>query len=121
MVSNVVEDSSGVYTLLLIEPSNIFVSNDVFTEPGLVEHMAQSTAAINAHKQTNAGHTQSPKVGFIGAIKDLKIYSLPAVDTTILTRIEVLHEVMNAQIVKASTWHNDKEIATCELKIFIQQ
>lgn len=89
-----------------------------FTEAGLVENMAQTAAAGTGARAKAEGH-EAP-VGFMGALKNLMISSLPVVGETIRTEIIFVHQVMNAHIVQGTVRMGAREIATCELKIFLQ-
>ena len=62
-------------TRLTIEPDNIFLQDGYLAEPGLVENIAQ-TAAAQVGFQCASRNIPIP-IGYIAAIKDLKIYSLP--------------------------------------------
>ena len=76
MVHALVEaDDSHAVTELAIEPDNIFVSNEFFAEPGLVENIAQ-TAAMHVGYQCSLKNIPIP-IGYIAAVKDLKIQALP--------------------------------------------
>lgn len=96
----------------------LFVENGRFTEPGIVEHMAQTAAAGTGYK-ASMEHKPAP-VGFIGALKGLQIQRLPFVGETMNTTIQFVHQVLNAHIVQATTRIGEDTIATCELKIFLQ-
>lgn len=100
----------------LITEENIFCSEGLFHEPGLIENIAQ-TAALGAGY---VAHKKKKKVekGFIGAVKRLKIYQLPSTGDTIITRIQTLNNVMNASIIKGEIKVNDVLLATCEMTIF---
>jgi len=101
-----------------IRTGHQFVENGVFTEPGLVENMAQTAAAGTGYFAAQQGN--AAPVGFIGALKGLQIMELPKVGDTIVTTITFIHQIMNAHIVQGVVNLNDKQIATCELKIFLQ-
>lgn len=96
---------------------NIFSVNGFFSEPGLIENMAQSAAAgtgyffISQHKPV--------PVGFIGAIKDFKLLQTPKINNSLVTEIDVVAEVMNASVIKAKVSCNGEEMASCEMKIFL--
>jgi len=96
---------------------NIFSENGFFTEPGLIENMAQSAAAGTGYFFISKG--QKVPVGFIGAIKDFKLTRLPKVNELLDTEIRVVAEVMNASVIKAWIRCNGEEIAFCEMKIFL--
>jgi 3-hydroxyacyl-[acyl-carrier-protein] dehydratase len=115
-------DEQSTTTQTEITSDNIFVKNDCFTEPGIVENIAQ-TAAVRAGyffsqlKDENA----EPPVGFIGAIKDLNIYQLPKLGDKINTTITVMQQVFDITLVKGETVDNrGNKIADCEMKIFVQ-
>ena len=96
---------------------NVFNTNGFFNESGLAENMAQTAAlGVGYFAVTNK---EEVTLGFIGAIKNLKIYKLPRIEETITTRITVLHEVLNATIAKAEVFIGEKQIAEGEYKIFI--
>jgi predicted hotdog family 3-hydroxylacyl-ACP dehydratase len=100
-----------------IEAENVLVEDGFFSESGLVEHMAQTAGA--GLPQPEGG--SAPSVGYIGALKDLKIEQLPSVGETIITEVSFLHQVMNAHIVQAQVRNEAGDLlASCELKIFLQ-
>ncbi len=101
-----------------IRDNHLFVENNVFTEPGLIENMAQTAAAGTGWKAMK--ESSMPPVGFIGAIKDLNIYALPKVGDTIITRVKTLHQIMNAYVVEGKIMQEDRVLATAEFKIFLQ-
>ena len=106
---------------LQITADNIFVDKKgFFTEPGIVENIAQ-TAALRSGYQASLENTE-PKVGFIGSIKNLNIFKLPKVDQIIMTRVEVISELMGAMVVKGIVYEDDDTIiAEGNLNIFIQE
>ncbi len=105
-------------TIFTVRDGHTFVDSGYFTEPGLVENMAQTAAAGTGYKNVQSGGV--PTLGFIGALKSLSIAKLPAVGQTIKTRITLQHQVMNALIAKGQVFLGDDEIASCEYKIFLQ-
>ena len=96
----------------------IFVENDLFTEAGVIENIAQTCAArmgyINKHLQSG-----KVKIGFIGSIKNLMIEELPRVGDELKTTIEVVSEVFAITLVNAKVEVADRLIASCEMKISI--
>jgi predicted hotdog family 3-hydroxylacyl-ACP dehydratase len=111
-------EGNSAETSLTIDRDNLFLMNGVFREPGLIENIAQSAAAMNGFSEHASG--QGAKVGFIAAIKDLKIYKLPATGQTIRTRIDFLDQVLEFQIVRGRVFDNNDIFAECEMKIFIK-
>jgi len=111
-------DETASITYFTIREGHLFVENGVFTEAGIVENMAQ-TAAAGTGYQAQQQNKPAP-VGFIGALKGLQIRELPRIGETITTKITFLHQVLNAHIVQATVLIGEREIAGCELKIFLQ-
>lgn len=101
-----------------IKEGHLFVKNNTFAEPGLMENMAQTAAAGTGF--TARQNNQNPPVGFIGAIKDWQLFRLPVVGETITTTISTLHNMGSVQVVKAVINCNNENIATAEFKIFLQ-
>jgi len=114
----IMADEQATKTSFTIPASYLFIENGYFTEPGLIENMAQTAAAGTGYKAQQE-NKPSP-VGFIGALKNLRIYELPKINSTIITTVKSLHQIMNAHIVHATITIDDREIASCELKIFLQ-
>lgn len=100
-----------------ILPDNVFTEDGYFTEPGLIENMAQ-TAAAGAGARPGVEEGKAP-LGFIGGIRNLQIHKLPPVGSTLLTRTTVEHEVFDATVVRGESFINHELIASCELKIFL--
>ena len=110
-------EENQVVTSFLIKRDNVFCTDGIFTEAGLIENMAQTAAAgIGAKKDTD---NEEPPIGFIGGIRRLKIHSLPAAGQEITTYIQVEHEIFEATIVKGRVFLNESVVAECELKIFL--
>ena len=111
---------SGIESSFVIEPTNLLVRNGIFQESGLVENMAQ-TAAMYAGYHANKANVPAP-IGYIGAIKNLNIHALPKENQKIITRIKLVNEVMNIQIVNAEVRSEAEDLlAECELRIFLKQ
>jgi predicted hotdog family 3-hydroxylacyl-ACP dehydratase len=101
-----------------IRNDNIFVKDGILHEPGIIENIAQ-TAAMKAGYEVKKNGAQ-PLIGFIGAIKDLVIYKLPEVGDVLETTVTIKMEVMGITLVEGFSVCNGNKIASCEMKIFIQ-
>lgn len=99
-----------------VPEDNILVKDGIFSEPGLIEHMAQSMSLHRGYQGFIAG-LDKPKTGFIGVIKSVEIVQLPKAGTKLRTYVEILHEIMNVTSVSART-EDDKgnTLATSEMK-----
>ncbi len=119
MIDEILEASENQSTTsFVVREGHLFVENGSFTEPGLIENMAQTAAAGTGYSASQQG--KPAPVGFIGALKNLQIKQLPQIGDTITTNISFVHQVMNAHIVQGTIRIGEKEIASCELKIFLQ-
>lgn len=102
---------------ITVDASNIFVKNNTFSEPGLIEHMAQSVA-LHTGCQYKLKNEPAP-VGYIGSIKSVEIKELPKVNDELVTKVSILHEIMGVTLVNISVSLNEKEIANGQMKTVI--
>jgi len=110
-------EGPGTTTSLTIREDNLFVEGGVFTEPGIIENMAQTAAAGTGAELPTPG--TPPPTGFIGAIKNLVINKLPKTGSRIETTVKVEHTVFNAVIIHGEIRLEEEIIAECEMKIFL--
>jgi len=114
-----VEENSAI-SGLSISSDNILNEGDAFQESGLIENMAQTCALFAGYKAAKID--KAAPVGFIAGVKNVTINRLPKVKEQIKTRVEIINEVMNMQIAKATVFGIDEEIiASSELRIFIRE
>lgn len=97
---------------------NIFVSDNEFSETGLIEHMAQAAALYIGFK--NHIKNQSAKEGFIASIKKLNIKKLPKIDEVLTTKVSIIHEIMHMSTVNISTFSNQVEIANAQMNTVLK-
>ena len=120
MVSHVYQiTDTDIKSGLLVKEDNIFCANGKLTEPGLIEHIAQSAAAFAGYPFFVAGK-QAP-LGYIGEIKKLRIHQLPAAGSMLRTHIQLVSEVMGISLITAETTVNDTPVVSCQMKIFINE
>lgn len=100
---------------LSITGDNLFCRDNVLTETGIMENIAQTCAARIGY--INMTNSESVKIGVIGAIKNLRIFGLPKVGDTITTTVKVVCEVLAITMVTAEVRCGDTLIASCEMKI----
>lgn len=106
-------------TCLTVSKDNIFVDNDKLSECGLIEHIAQSAATrVGYIFKTN---NQPIPIGYIGSINNFELKDIPKVGDIISTTIEVIQEVFNITLIQAHCSVNNVEIASCKMKIFLEQ
>ena len=101
----------------IIKADNIFVKDGVFKEPGLVENIAQTAAARAGY----VSHTQNKpvQVGYIGAVNNLQIFSLPKTGDELITEITIENQIFDVTLISGKISCNETVLAQCKMKIFI--
>lgn len=99
-----------------VKKDRLFTTN-VLTEPGLIEHMAQSVALHTGYsyfiKQENA------PVGYIGSISQLVINRLPKIDENITTYVQIIQEFGGITLVDIVSKVEEEIIAFGQMKTVI--
>ena len=112
-------DDNITRTKFVVPSSNVFVINGEFSEAGLMENMAQTAAAGSGNMARIENRAVS--TGYIGQVKNLEVFELPKVGDELLTEIKIEVQVFDAGIVSGKVWCEDRLLAQCEMKIFINQ
>lgn len=108
-------DATFTVTQLLVRADNLFFAEGRLTASGLVENIAQTCAARMGYINLNSGKTV--KIGVIGAISNLEIKRMPSEGELLTTTIELLEEVFQMTLVKATITSGDEEIVNANMKI----
>ncbi|MBR6368303.1 MAG: pseudouridylate synthase [Bacteroidaceae bacterium] len=121
MISSLVRfDMQTTVTETVVSADNMFVEDDVFTAPGIVENIAQTCAARIGYVNKYI-LKKGIQLGFIGAIRDLKVKQLPKVGDTITTTISVIDSVFGMTLVDAVVLNNGAEVASAQMKIAVKE
>ena len=103
-----------------VQADNIFVDQNHFYASGLMENIAQTRAArigyINKYILK-----KGIQLGFIGAVRNFEVISLPEVGDVITTRVEVKEEVFGMTLAEAVIMCGDKVLVTSDMKIAVKQ
>ena len=103
-----------------VQADNIFVDQNQFSASGLMENIAQTCAArigyINKYILK-----KGIQLGFIGAVRNFEVISLPEVGDVITTRVEVKEEVFGMTLAEAVIMCGDKVLVTSDMKIAVKQ
>ena len=119
MIDRVVRtEPNGIVTALTVRQDNIFLRDNTLEESGLIEHMAQTAAALAGVE--NLRSKTAPKVGFIGEVKAFECNALPKVGDTLTTTLITVAEMAGVTLVEATTCCAEQQIAHGQLKIVIQ-
>jgi predicted hotdog family 3-hydroxylacyl-ACP dehydratase len=122
-------DEQKVETVFEIKPTNIFIQNDMFIEAGLIENAAQTCSSIVAKDYFIDENFQDKQnvdvIGFISAIKTLKIHKLPKVGTTIKTISTLVSKFITDDYslctMNCQTFCNEELLLEGEINLFIQE
>lgn len=121
MISSLVRfDMQTTVTETVISADNLFVEDGVFTAPGIVENIAQTCAARIGYVNKYI-LKKGIQLGFIGAIRDLKVKQLPNVGDTITTTISVIDSVFGMTLVDAVVLNNGADVASAQMKIAVKE
>ena len=117
MVHELLEaNDDHVITQFAIESDNVFLSLGYFAEPGMVENIAQ-TAAVHVGYQCALKKLPIP-IGYIAAIKDLRVKVLAKQNSTITTSVRVINKVLDITVVQGKIEHEGELLCSCEMRIF---
>jgi len=117
MVDDAHKDSEqSIKTYLTITPDNWFYSNGILLEAGIIEHMAQSTAAMVGLQSEG-----DPKEGYIGDIKDFVVYQMPQLGEVIESTISIITQLDNITLIEAVSEINNTVIAKARIKVFLAE
>jgi predicted hotdog family 3-hydroxylacyl-ACP dehydratase len=124
-----VMDDEKVETIFEIKEDAIFIQNGVLTEVGLIENAAQTCSSVVAKDyfvdENNQDKADVNVVGFISAIKTLKIHKLPNVGETIKTIATLVSKFVSSDYclctMDCKTFHNEELLLEGEINLFIQE
>ncbi len=106
-------------TSFSIKTDNIFIENEEFKEPGLVENIAQTAAARAGY--ISKTENKPVAVGYIGAVNNLEVYYLPKPGDELITEIAIKNQIFDVTLISGKIICNGKPVARCNMKIFINQ
>jgi predicted hotdog family 3-hydroxylacyl-ACP dehydratase len=111
-------DEDGTRTIFQVDEENVLVFHNELSEAGLVENIAQTAAAGAGFISLQKGEPISR--GYIGAVKNLEVFSLPKAGDIIETKVTIVNKVFEVTIISGSVVCKGKLLAKCEMKIFIE-
>lgn len=122
-------DNQYVETVFEIKKDNIFVQNNIFLEAGLIENAAQTCSSIVAQSYFIDENNQEIKdvvvIGFISAIKSIKIHDLPKVGDALTTKAVLLSKFITDDYslctLSCQTFQEEKLLLEGEINLFLQE
>ena len=113
-------DMERTVTRTPMTDTNFFVEDGRFSPSGIIENIAQTCAARIGY--VNKYILQKGiQLGFIGAIRNLRIHRLPLTGEEIETEIVTVEEVFGMTLVTATVRAGSDIIAEAEMKIAVSE
>lgn len=114
-----IEDLSCITEFTVLDHT-IFVKDGNFSESGILENIAQ-TCAVHIGFYNKYILKKKIQVGFIGAVKNLRIFDNIQINDTLTTKITILTEFGSMKIAEAKVFRDTQLLAEGELKIALQE
>ena len=122
-------DANFVKTIFFIKADNIFVDKNTFTEAGLIENTAQTCSSIVGKKyffdEDGTENENVNVIGFISALKNVKIHALPQVGNSITTKATLVSKFVGDNYtlctMSCQSFLEEKILLECEINLFIQK
>ena len=108
-------DDRETRTGFTVPEGHLLVENGHLSASGILENMAQTSAARIGYLNKYILHIPV-RIGFIGAIRKLRIHRLPAVGETLETTILLLEDVFGISLTDVVVKIGDEIIAEASLK-----
>ena len=106
---------------LEVREDNFFLEVDgQMAEPGVIEHIAQSASAFAGYCAVADGAT-TPPVGYIGEVKNFRLYRRPKLGDVLQTTITMGATVAGVTIISGTTLAGEEMIAETQMKIFVRE
>lgn len=112
-------DEKSSRTQFCVKADNVLVEDGEFSVGGLVENIAQTAAARAGYMAQN--HNKPDAIGYIGAIKNLEVFSLPKINDILETEIVIDNQVFDVTLISGTVRRGKKILAQCQMKVFIIQ
>ena len=97
-----------VQSSFTVKSDNLFCSNEMFLESGLIENMAQTVALHTGYDFFLRG--EPAPTGYMGSIKKIETKQLPKLNETITTNVTILHEFLGVTLVEIEVENSNKQI-----------
>ena len=102
-------------TEFTVREDNILADDGRLSACGLIENIAQTCAARMGY--INLSNGKEVRVGVIGALREMEVHVLPAIGSTVKTRIEVSDEVFGMTLATAESRCGDTLLVSGTIKI----
>ena len=106
-------------TYFLVKEDSLLVKDGYLSESGIIENIAQ-TCAVHIGFYNKYILIRDIQVGFIGAVKNLRIFDKVQIGDQLITTISIKTEFGSMKIADATVDVCEKRVAEGELKIALQ-
>ena len=107
-------------TRFTVPAENLLVDDGRFTASGIMEHMAQSSAAKVGYESKYVRHIPV-QIGFIGQIKNFEVMRYPRSGETLETEVKTQYEMMGITLAAITVYIDGEPVARGELKTALKQ
>ncbi len=107
-------------TRFTVPSENMLIEDGRFTSAGLMEHMAQSSAARVGYESKYIRHIPV-QIGFIGQIKNFEVMRFPRSGETLETEVKTEYEMMGITLASITVFINGEPVARGQLKTALRQ
>ncbi len=129
MVSSVLEiDATSVATQFHILKDCVFLKNGFLSEAGLIENAAQAASGVVGQTFFDANDVEGKKnkiVGYISSIKKVKVFHLPKVGDTLITKARLISRFDTGEVtmcsLEAETFLDTKLILASVMNFLIHE
>lgn len=112
-------DREEVVTSFTVPADGPLVEDGCLTEAGLVENMAQSSAARIGYISVYIDHVPV-RIGYLGQIKNLEINRLPRCGEVLSTTVRLRQDVFGITLVEARVCQGEEMVAQAAVKTALQ-
>ncbi|MBQ3881938.1 MAG: hydroxymyristoyl-ACP dehydratase [Bacteroidales bacterium] len=103
---------------LTVKEDNLFCIGGRLTEPGIVEHAAQSVAAMVGYG--NYLKNLPPDIGYIGEVKSFRFFVLPEVGDRLRTVVKETVSVQGTTLASAKVYVGKTLVAEGQIKFSLK-
>lgn len=103
---------------LLVLADNLLVQAGYLSEAGIIESMAQAVALKSGYEARQLAGV-APRIGFIAALKEVRIHTLVPVGRTLLIQVQTLLQTANVLVVKTTSSYDTIPVGQCEMRLFL--
>lgn len=107
-------------TRFTVPSENMLVEEGRFTAAGVMEHMAQSSAARIGFESKYI-HNIPVQIGFIGQIKNFEMIRFPRSGETLETEVKTEYEMMGITLASITVYIDGEPVARGQLKTALKQ